>query len=410
MSASDGFDSFQRILQESTNKPEHDKGAAEPDETPDSDSSYSDYRWRSDKLRYDLVRVTRKWVPSDDMRLATGRLQTVVCEHLPESSTEWTPLPGEEIKTMFVGPLSSAQRPQILRDCAVTHFREFDTMGRKITENMVIDEDIRVAQFIRKKTFLRISRTSNYIILPESQFKDLFFMKEAMERHLKVLDKDTDTIRRSGYQQVLQFIDHMFPLAESGRNDMKDSGELSFDFLWILFPPGRIVYECRRVQSLVSHEQCLMVRHIEERYSQGEGSRYWHLALEEVVCRPGTADRTHLVTTNRQIQYFEGTVKATAENLALVPVTLMALEEQTALYARLSQLGRRYVSLCMQGPSIWDYEGLVRGPQNLFGVKIGEQTHAPSDKRLWQVSSIPKRLCGVSDRYTPGHPLEAVGN
>ncbi|KAH0422950.1 hypothetical protein CcaCcLH18_12502 [Colletotrichum camelliae] len=255
MSAFDGFDAFQRILQESSNAIEHQKEAAEPDEISSSSSigetlsSTSDGSWSYHERRqpydlpFDLVRVTKKWVLPDDENLVTGKLQTVICEHRAESSTEWTPLPGRENQNMFVGPLSSSQRPHIPRDCAVTYFREFYTMGRKITEKLVIDDDIRVAHFIRKKAILRTSRTSNHIILPEGQFKDLFFMKEAMERHLKVLDKDTDTIQRSGFKQVLQFID------------------------------------------------------------------------------------------------------------------------------------------C---PSIWDYEGLVKGPQNLFGVKIGEQTHAPSDERRWQ--------------------------
>ncbi|KAH9234416.1 hypothetical protein K456DRAFT_1693480 [Colletotrichum gloeosporioides 23] len=263
---------------------------------------------------------------------------------------------------------------------------------RKTTERLRIGRRSPVAWFFWSKHYvlglglLKEGRDPDFVDIPESHFPALFSMDDSIHRHIDELERGTNELEKRHidvFKAFLALISDLFSDARLEQSRMRKSGQVSFGFLWTLFPRGQIVYERRPLPFCdESYEQCLRVASIEKARSPVDGMPTWHLILQDVVFRHGCGPC--LVTTRRDIRSFSGTRSLTDECIGLIPLDMIRNEERTALIVRMSHIGRRYVSICSQPWTIWEYEGpALLGPQNTTR-RSREAFLTPPDKRPWQ--------------------------
>jgi hypothetical protein len=192
-------------------------------------------------------------------------------------------------------------------------------------------------------------------------------------------------------QAVLGFINYIFPGAQKAHHDALRTGQIPFSHVWTLFRLGDIVYEKRIIPPFhYTYEQCFSIHKAEEFVSQHDSTKVLRLSLAEIIYRPSRSNKPgpRMVRTTRHIRKYDGLKGITAEDIGIIPFNMVPLEERTAIEARLTQRGRRFLQLSMLPFSFWNYNGPYGIVHPIVGAGTMEETRLCSRERQWQVSLL----------------------
>ncbi|RBR07078.1 uncharacterized protein FIESC28_10824 [Fusarium coffeatum] len=289
----------------------------------------------------------------------------------------------------------------------IRHQKTFDKLGVKILDRLLIRADDATLRFLNEKGYPfsgldasidrddtgifrrnfneeRFYRRSENAEIDEKLFRNLFLRYNDIQE--KIEATSLAVVRRI-LITLIDFLDYYFPGARQSYQDACSSGTISFSHLWTLFRPGDISYEKHTIAPFQDvYEQCFGVDACEESVSQYDGTRVLLLRLAEITYSPGQHHNPgpRMGMTTRHIREYDGVKQVTVEDLGIIPFSLMEVEKQDAIRAKLVQRGRRFFQVSKLPFSFWNYKGPYTIVHSLTGKGTIEEARLSSAERHWQ--------------------------
>ncbi|KAK0616030.1 hypothetical protein B0T17DRAFT_364962 [Bombardia bombarda] len=218
----------------------------------------------------------------------------------------------------------------------------------------------KVLKGLKTKLSYRTGYTYDHRMVFDSPFHSLFFARE----ELATILKKTPTVLAHiiELQDLVSWIDEHFKEDFAARAELLEKGEISYSHLWMLFPPGELIYECRKT---------LQDDVIFDRVGLTED---WNpTAVYETPNHPpsfcinhrqwlyySSASQFCLIKMHCRIPKFAGKKPLTVDSLGVFPFTMLPDSEQKSIRDRLTARAKTYIEICNTPFSIWQYEGPLR--------------------------------------------------
>jgi len=274
----------------------------------------------------------------------------------------------------------------------VTYQKIFDKLGVEAINRLLVPADDETFNFLEsflptdayeKRFFYRTSRNAT---IDERLFRKLFFRQNEIKKQIA-------TTSSKGVRRVLTiltgFLDYTFSDAIEGYQDACRTGQVLFRHAWTLFRPGDIVYERRAVAPFQDlYEQCFSVHSSEDSISEYDGARVLSLTLIEMTHRSSQVNTRGplMVWTTRYVREYNGFKQITAEDLGIMPFSMMTQEKRNAIKATLVERGRRFLQISTLPFSFWNYKGPYTIVHPITGHGTIEESKLSLEGRRWQVT------------------------
>ncbi|KLU88247.1 hypothetical protein MAPG_07234 [Magnaporthiopsis poae ATCC 64411] len=189
----------------------------------------------------------------------------------------------------------------------------------------------------------------------DAPYYDLFFAHGALKSSLA---SATGARLRPALAELIDFIEDHFKDTFTKRERSLRDGNIAFGLAWTLFAPGTLLYARQPTLAPgVAYEECGVAT--TSAYVEHDGDRRI-LSVRMQNCM-FTGARFRRVRARHHIGEFAGERRLDSTEWAVIPLDLLAEDEQAAIRNRLVERGKRCVQLLSERPvRLGEYDGPVR--------------------------------------------------